>query len=150
MSTLRMARLPEVAEISRAKKGQIYPGGETLIVLSAAHGCHEMVKYHGDPGEISTRYAVAVPDERFDPEYFFIAVTRGLPEFIHKYLTTINLQIDALKFFKVEYHDSREDQLRVVESIREADKMIEAKEREINALQELKRFYQAMMFPSAK
>lgn len=147
MSTLRTARLPEVAEISRAKKGQIYPGGETLIVLSAAHGCDEMVKYHRDPGEISTRYAVVVPDERFDPEYFAIAVEKGLPEFIHKYLTTINLQFSALDFFKIEYHESREYQLEVVRAMREASKMIEAEEKEIQKLKELKSFYLSMMFP---
>lgn len=61
-----------------------------------------------------------------------------------------NDDFNKLLGIKVEYHDSREDQLRVVESMREAEKMIEAKEREINALQDLKRFYQAMMFPSAK
>lgn len=146
MSTLRTARLPEVAEISRAKKGQIYPGGETLITLSAVNG-YEMIKYHHDPSEISTRYAVVVPDERFDPEYFAIAVEKGLPEFIHKYLTTINLQISALDFFKIEYHESREYQLEVVRAMREASKMIEAEEKEIQKLKELKSFYLSMMFP---
>lgn len=146
MSTLRTARLPEVAEISRAKKGQIYRGGETLITLSAVNG-YEMVKYHRDSGEISTRYAVVVPDERFDPEYFAIAVEKGFPEFIHKYLTTINLQFSALDFFKIEYHESREYQLEVVRAMREASKMIEAEEKEIQKLKELKSFYLSMMFP---
>lgn len=144
MNTLKTARLPEVAEISRAKKGQIYPGGETLIELSATKGT---TKYHRDSGEISTRYAVVVPDERFDPEYFEIAVEKGLPEFIHKYLTTINLQFSALDFFKIEYHESREYQLEVVRAMREASKMIEAEEKEIQKLKELKSFYLSMMFP---
>lgn len=114
-----------------------------MIELSATKGA---VRYHSSSGLISTRYAVVTPKDMM-PEYFFIVVEMGLPEFIHKYLTTINLQVEALNHYKITYHESIEDQEQVIKVARMADKLIKAEEKEIRRLKELKSFYQATMFP---
>lgn len=142
---IKSAKLPEVVNIERAKTGMIYPGGETLIELSATKG---VVSYHYSEGLISTRYAVATPKDILLPEYFFIIVERGLPELIHRYLTTINLRVDALKDYRVEYHESKEEQRNVITTYKTASKLIAKEGREIERLKELKRFYLALMFPS--
>lgn len=80
------------------------------------------------------------------PEYLFLAIERGLPKFIHKYLTTINLQIDTLRRFKIEYHEDMEEQRKIVEMQRKVQEAIEAEEREIEKLKEIKSFYMKNLF----
>lgn len=84
---------------------------------------------------------MVTPGGDFIPEYFYIVVERGLPKFIHKYLTTMNLQIDALDFYKIRYHEDLEDQRKVVHAYEEAARAIEEEERIIKELQDLKKFY---------
>ena len=84
---------------------------------------------------------MVTPCDKFIPEYFFIVVERGLPEFIHKYLTTINLQVDTLNFYRISYHEDPEDQRMVVCAYDEVKQAIEEEERIIEALKELKKFY---------
>lgn len=80
------------------------------------------------------------------PEYLHLIVERGLPKFIHKYLTTINLQIDTLNNFEIEYHKSVEEQRKVVEMQRKVQEAIEAEEREIEKLKAVKAFYVKNIF----
>ena len=80
------------------------------------------------------------------PEYLFLVIERGLPKFVHKYLTTINLQIDTLNNFEIEYHESVEEQRKIVEMQRKVQEAIEAEEREIEKLKAIKSFYMKNIF----
>lgn len=80
------------------------------------------------------------------PEYLFLVIERGLPKFIHKYLTTINLQIDTLRHFEIEYHEDVEEQRKIVEMQRKVQEAIEAEEREIEKLKAIKSFYMKNLF----
>ena len=143
MKIIIEATLPQVATIERAKKGKRYPGRETLIELSGTRGA---ARFHSSEGEVSTRYAVITSKKEILPEYLFLVIERGLPKFIHKYLTTINLQIDTLNDFEIEYHESVEEQRKIVEMQRKVQDAIEAEEREIEKLKAIKSFYMKNLF----
>lgn len=143
MKRIIEATLPQVATIERAKKGKHYPGRETLIELSGTKGA---ARFHSSEGEVSTRYAVITSKKEILPEYLFLVIERGLPKFIHKYLTTINLQIDTLRHFEIEYHEDVEEQRKIVEMQRKVQEAIEAEEREIEKLKAIKSFYMKNLF----
>lgn len=136
-------KLSHVTTIERAKKGKRYPGRETLIELSGTKGA---ARFHSSEGEVSTRYAVITSKKEILPEYLFLVIERGLPKFVHKYLTTINLQIDTLNNFEIEYHESVEEQRKIVEMQRKVQEAIEAEEREIEKLKAIKSFYMKNLF----
>lgn len=111
--------------------------------MSATKGA---VRFHSSEGEVSTRYAVVTSKKEVIPEYLFLVIERGLPKFIHKYLTTINLQIDTLRRFKIEYHEDMEEQRKIVEMQRKVQEVIEAEEKEIEKLKAIKAFYMRNLF----
>lgn len=129
-------RVTDVATIERAKKGKIYPGGETLIGLSGTKG---NVIFHEKPGEVSSRYGVITPTDKYLPYYFFLCMERAFPEFIAKNLTTFNLQIETLSNYYVELHEEKESQQYVLDAMAICDESIENQQKIIDELKEMKK-----------
>lgn len=111
--------------------------------MSATKGA---ARFHSSEGEVSTRYAVITSKKEVLPEYLYLIIERGLPKFVHKYLTTLNLQIDTLRRFEIEYHEDMEEQRKIVEMQRKVQEAIEAEEREIEKLKAVKAFYMKNLF----
>lgn len=115
--------------------------------MSATKGA---IRFHSSEGEVSTRYAVISSKKEILPEYLYLIIERGLPKFVHKYLTTINLQIDTLRHFEIEYHEDVEEQRKIVEMQRKVQEAIEAEEKEIEQLKAVKAFYMRNLFVEQK
>lgn len=141
-SNYRKIRLQEVATIERAEKGKLYPEGCTLIALSATRG---QVEYSAEGGEIESRWAVVVPGEGNDPKYIYHSITRSFPEFLEKYKTGINLQMEVLDFLEIALHPIREQKeiVRMLEIVEEKQKK---EERLLETWKEAKKYYLGKMF----
>lgn len=109
-------------------------------------GTKGAARFHSSEGEVSTRYAVVTSKKEVIPEYLFLVIERGLPKFVHKYLTTINLQLDTLRHFEIEYHEDVDEQRKIVDMQRKVQEAIEAEEREIEKLKAVKAFYMRNIF----
>lgn len=139
LSKTRKCRLKEIAKISRATSGQIYPKGTNWIELSATKG---RVGIIDRDGLIETRNAVIIPVIPINPFYFHLVLERALPRFVSKYLTTINLQADVVGLMEIEYHTEAEAQNIVVHSMNQINQWIDE---ENDALEKWQRIKRAML-----
>lgn len=135
----------DIADIERAVKGKIYPAGCTLIPLSAATSTPN--KYMKEPGEVETRYAVAIPKDGVNSKYLFISIERAYEHFKYRYMTTINMQFGQLRHLELDYHEDGKVQDEIVRMVQEAERL-ERKEQEIvEHLQAQKKYFLRTMFP---
>lgn len=120
-SNYQMIRLCDAANLERAQKGKIYPEGCTMIALSATKG---QVEYKIDSGEIASRWAVVIPTEENEPKYIYYSIMRSFPEFLEKYMTGINLQMENLKYLKIAVHplEKQKEIVRMLEMMEEEQK----------------------------
>lgn len=138
----RRVLLPEVASVERAVRGKIYPAQTIFIQVSASRRAGlEQWHISREAGEIENKFAVLIPRTGFDPYYLLIALERGAPEFMHKYVgTNINIQLDALKLYEFDYHEDRQAQELIAAFAKKADRGIESEKKTTDALRELKRY----------
>lgn len=134
--------LCELCKIERAIKGKKYSAGSCYIKLSAVD---ETVNQLKKSGAIDSRYAVLEPIKKINTDYFYIAVNKKFPEFLQKYRTTINLQIDTLKNFVLDWHEDEKTQKHIVKAVNTVDKEISCIEAQIEQEKEIKRWYLAKM-----
>lgn len=141
-----MRKLAELSDIERAVKGKIYPTGCTLIPLSAADA--RLIRYHGEAGEVSNRFAVVNPHAGINGRYLYIAIMWAADNFFHKYQTGINLQLPILlKYFKVQFHNNKDVQDEIANRMFLIDTEIANVEKEIEHEQDMKKFLLNNMFP---
>lgn len=94
-------KLPDVATYERAKKDKIYPKGCTLLQVSATKG--QLVYLHEDQA-VDSRYCVIEPDrDRVDAFFFYRILQKGMPEFLSKEQTGLNIKPQILDRFPVRY-----------------------------------------------
>lgn len=132
----KKCRLKEIAEISRAQSGKIYPAETNWIELSATKGRIGITK-KAEP--IESRNAVIVPKIEIDPWYLHLILGRSLGRFLSKYLTTINLQADAVGLLEIEYHTDIETQKKISESLKTIEERIDLEQRNLDFIQGLKK-----------
>ena len=114
MNSIQEVKLVNIATVERAIKGKIYKMGSVFFPLSAI-GDYSIVSMLTVDGEVETRYAVAFPTVECIPIYFHIAIERSFPLFASKYATTINIQKETLKEFRLLWHFDLKEQAKVVE-----------------------------------
>ena len=73
--------LKDIAEISRAQPGKIYPEGTNWIELSATKGKIGITK-KSEP--IESRNAVIIPKVEIDPWYLHLILGRSLDRFLSR------------------------------------------------------------------
>lgn len=129
---MTICKLPEVANIERAKSGKIYPKGSTLIQISATQGNVEYLK--GD-SEVDGRFAVITPNNRINPKYLNIMINRNIGRFLSQYQSGLNIQIADLKHMEIEIHEKQDEIARNIEIIEREEERIE---KEIEILQTIK------------
>lgn len=137
-------KLSDIAEIKRAKNGETYQARTSYIELSATKGKIGKIT---KPGPIPSRNAVIIPSIEVDPDYFNIALIRALPDFIQRYLTTINLQVDVVGNMQVEIPESLEWQKIIVKTAELFELWAESEEKTIESWKEIKKTMLALMFP---
>ena len=136
-------RLKDIAEVERARKGQIYPTGTVYVQVSATRGQLHILK---EPGEIEGKYATIIPKIRVYPLYFLIALERAMPRFLARYQTTINIQMENFEHFEIELHEDYETQMEIAEIMRQCDRVCENEEKIIEALKSSKKMALGTMF----
>lgn len=127
-----ICKLPEVANIERAKSGETYPKGSTLIQVSATQG---NVEYLKKDSEVDGKFAVVVPNEKINPKYLNIMVNRNIGRFLSQYQSGLNIQIADLKHMEIEIHEKQDEIARNIEIIEREEEKIE---KEIEILQTTK------------
>lgn len=134
----RRININELCTVERAVSEKIYKAGTCYIKLSAVDDFVGQIK---TDSEIESRYATIEPHEDIDTDYLYIAVDRAFPEFLRRYRTTINLQLDTLRYFELDWHDDKGQQEYVVKQIKNIDREIKILERQITEEKELKKWY---------
>lgn len=122
-------RLNKIADISRANNNRIYPKYTSYIELSGTKGYIGLIK---NEGNISGRNAVIIPKIKINPIYFNIVLQNALPRFISQYLTTINLQIDAVGKMEIAYDEEEQENIAVI--FNELSEVIALKKKELSTL----------------
>lgn len=135
-------RLCDATKLERAQKGKVYPEGCTLIALSATRGT---VEYKAESGEIDSRWAVLIPTEGNESKYIYYSVMHSFPEFLEKYMTGINLQIENLKYLEIAVHpiEKQKKIVRMLEAVEEEQKK---EERLLKIWKKAKQYYLGKMF----
>lgn len=139
-----MTNITQICDIERAKSGKIYPAGCSYIQLSAINS-EKCLKYQNNCGEIDTRYAVFIPKIECNPYYVFMALEQAIPEFLHTYQTTINLQFDTLKEIDIQMTDI-ENQNKFVEIQTQINAEIEQEKEIIQGYKRIKQYFLNAMF----
>ena len=146
MNSIQEVKLVNIAIVERAIKGKIYKMGSVFFPLSAIGDC-SIVSMLTVDGEIETRYAVAFPTVECIPIYFHIAIEQAFPLFASKYATTINIQKETLKEFRLLWHFDLNEQAKVVECFSVLNKEIEILEEQIRMEKRAKKAYLSHLFP---
>lgn len=144
----RIVNLLDIANVDRAG-GKEYPKGTIYIQISAARrdGLSQF-KILKESAVLESKYAVVIPNQYIVPEYLIYALERSGKEWRNKYVgNNINIQIDAFKWFKLQYHPDIEAQKFVVNIIQAIDNEIASVANTIQQEKELKRYMIANMFP---
>lgn len=128
----------EICTIERAKKGKEYECGCTLVQISATRG---RVVYLEKSGKVNAEYAVFIPKVDINRFYLFIVIDREMIEFLAKYQTGLNIQIDILSRLDIKLHVEKETQNEMARLFLENRKFTEQTEAEIKALKDLKKYF---------
>lgn len=96
-----MKKLKDIAQIERAKKGNIYPAGTIAIQISATKG---EVIYHDKETEIESKY-VAIISNEVNKKYLYTMLKNGIEQFLFKYQNGLNLIAEDIGLFEVEILD---------------------------------------------
>lgn len=94
-------KLPDVATYERSKKGKVYPKGCTLLQVSATKG--QLIYLYKDQ-TVESKYCVINPDRNIvDPFFFYSILQKGMPEFLSKEQTGLNIKPQILDRYPVQY-----------------------------------------------
>ena len=140
----KVINITEICDFERAIDKKKYPAGSCYIKLSAVD---EFVGQIREEGEIDNRYCVFIPKDGINKDYLFIAISRSFPKFLCKYRTTINLQIDVVSKFELDWHEEKEAQSYIVKSMKQIQREIDLTEAQIEHEKNQKKYYLNNMFP---
>ncbi|NVO88934.1 restriction endonuclease subunit S [Lactobacillus rhamnosus] len=133
-SSYERVKLIDVADFERAKKGHIYPSGSSTFQISATRG---QIGYLDHPQTVKSKDAVITPAAGINGRYFNLILQKNVDEFMHKYATGLNVQLDELGFFPIEICNSETQEAIARMLMFVGDKESEAHD-ELNYLLELK------------
>lgn len=134
----RRVNINEICKVERAVTGKNYKPGTCFVKLSAVD---ESVGQLKDGGILDSRYAALEPKCDVNTDYLYAAVERAFPEFLARYRTTINLQVDTLKHFELLWHEDEDAQAYVANAICVVNKEIRCIEEQIENEKKMKRWY---------
>lgn len=140
----RTVRLFDVAMVERAMAGTVYPRFSTIVQISASSGQTAILK---ETSEVESKYAVvqAMPGE-IDPVYLYFLLEMGMPAFFHRFKTTINMQLDAFKYMKLDVHNDMDAQHEIGKALYTLDGIIADEQRTIDRLKDFKLWHLDTMF----
>lgn len=143
----RHIKLTEIAKFERATK-RIYPKGTIAIQISAVrkNGLTNFILLEKDT-ELESKYAVIIPKVKVSPEYLVSVLELAEPKWHNKYVgNNINIQMEALNYFELDYHDDIYTQLYVVAQQQQLQYEIDLIKSQIEAEKQLKKYFLTNMF----
>lgn len=144
----RMRSIVEIATVERAVAKKIYPAGTTLIRMSAVKGYMEdtVLKYVEEPGEIDSKYCCIVPNENIiRPRVMFGLIGTVLDEYIHTYVSGINIQAKDFRFLEIPVAPMAE-QIELEKQLNRLDEEEKQTQKLITALKDFKTIMLDHMF----
>lgn len=143
MENIKTVNIFDVAYCERAKKGKVYPDGCSLIGLSATSG---QLEYLSESSEVASKYAVIIPKD-IDGFYLYLCVMRVSEKYFSKYIETMSLPFESLKYLNFQIHEDKTVIENIVECQKQFDDRIETEKKDIYELQEFKKNMLGRMFP---
>lgn len=144
MKNVSLLKITDICHIERTKKGEVYKSGTVYLQVSATHG---QILITGCDTELEAgKYVVFIPFKRTNTKYLQITLRMSMEEFIARYMTGINIQVEMLQYLKVWWHNDPEDQEKIVEAVEKCDKWIEHESVIIQNYKELKKNLLNKMF----
>lgn len=131
----RKVKLYDVATFERSKKDKIYPGGCTLIQVSATRG---QMEYMGEPGTVESKNGVIEP-KGIRGGYLFQVLGMVMPQFLERYQTGLNINPEIFKHLEFEIHEDEKTQQAVEEIMSGVQNNIESIQREIRDWKDVKK-----------
>ena len=150
MNNKREVKLTDIAIVEKAKKGKIYPAGTVYIQVSAASHivAEECFRITKESGTLEHKYAVIKPVVKCHPAYLQMALKAFSEQFMQKYVgSNINIQIESFNYFKLNWRDNYETQVRIAALFENVETQIENEEKVVEKAKQLKRYYLDNMFP---
>lgn len=110
----------DMCDVERTRKDEIYQKGTVYLQVSATHGAIEITEEATElePG----KYVIFKPKSEINTEYLRLVLEMAMPEFMQKYMTGINIQVDQLKYLFINWHINEQDQAKVVAMVKEIEK----------------------------
>ena len=128
-------KLTKVATYERANEGKTYPEGSTIVQISATQG--QVFYLHKDQ-PVESKYMVITPKD-IEPFYLYIVIKKGMPKFVSRYQTGLNIQADAFKLMTIDVHTERATQDFIADQMQRLEKTEKNIEITIEKAQRFKR-----------
>lgn len=144
----RMRSIVEIATVERAVAEKIYPAGTTLIRMSAVNSYtgDDVLKYLEKPGEAESKYCCIVPDENvIRPRILFGLIDTVLDEYMHTYVSGMNIQAKDFKFLEIPVAPMAE-QIELEKQLNRLDEEEKQTQKMITALKDFKTIILDRMF----
>lgn len=139
----RWVRLQEIARVERCKSGVIYPA-QTIYIQVSACAKNSAEKWHitNRAEELPGKYAAVIPTVPVIPLYLKEALEYSADKFFCKYIgSNINIQMELFEFYTLPFHSDLKEQTRVVDMLKPVEDDIELAEREIEAMESVKKWF---------
>ena len=138
----KRVRLTDIAAVERVKKGIVYKANTIFIQVSASKG--QTIIIDNDM-EMGTQYVSVIPKIDINAKYLKISIDNEMEQFLQKYQTGLNIQVDTFKHIYIYIHD-KETQEYIVNSLMAINQEIEQEEKEIQLYKSMKYYYLRNMF----
>lgn len=138
----KRVRLTDIAAVERVKKGIVYKANTIFIQVSASKG--QTIIIDNDM-EMGTQYVSVIPKIDINAKYLKISIDNEMEQFLQKYQTGLNIQVDTFKHMYIYIHD-KETQEYIVNSLMAINQEIEQEEKEIQLYKSMKYYYLRNMF----
>lgn len=145
----KIIKLKEIANIERVKKDKIYPKNTIYIRVSACNNHSKEDKFHitKEEGILETKYAVILPKVEIEPLYLLTSLEDNVDRFFSRYVgTNINIQVDTLNNFELQYDDDLEKQKLFSDMLSLIIEMEQQEQQIIDDLKDSKQYYLTNMF----
>lgn len=141
------AKIDDIAVIERAKD-KIYPENTIYIALSATD---REVHISDSPINLNSRYCVIVPKAEINVIYLYYAMKKYEDYFFTTYVgDKINASFNDIYYFPVDIDMDVTIQQQVVDDFLTVEREIQNIEKEIKQYKEMKKWFLAKMFITAK
>lgn len=138
--------LSTVADFENAKASKKYKEGSFLVPVSACIRRPIIELKEEQEVDAEASYVIVTPKVEYNSKYIFIAFTKQWEKFKVMYMENINMPYSAFKEMYLQIHKDRATQDLIAKQFELLENEIEATEREIEHIKNVKKFSLKHMF----